>query len=71
MKLSPLVLGFLFMGLGIFFTSLAVRNADETIWNTTSMIFMLLATMEFVYAIRFFIFRFKVKQLKKKQNKKT
>jgi hypothetical protein len=72
MKLSlSLLLGFVFMGLGILFTSLAVKSADETIWNLSSMMFIILATMEFVYAIRFFIFRFKIQQLKKKQNKNT
>ena len=68
MRVSPNLLITVFIFLGVSFVLLAINSADETIWNVTTIVFMLLATMEFMYAFRFYEFQRKMKQ-KQKQGK--
>ncbi|WP_347552641.1 YdiK family protein [Pseudalkalibacillus hwajinpoensis] len=73
MKVSPILMGIMYLGLGSFFTYLAVQSAgtDGEMWSFWTILLMVLATIDFVYAIRFFILKKKITQLKKKdQNKK-
>ena len=63
MKISLNTLIGIFTLLGVIFTILAIKNASETVWNITSMIFMILATIEFVYAIRLYLFKRKINQI--------
>ncbi|MCA0173734.1 YdiK family protein [Bacillus sp. RAR_GA_16] len=73
MKLSPIVMGFFYLGLGSLFTYLAIQNASSNgeMWNFYTILLMVLATIDFVYAIRFFVLKKRITQLKKKdENKK-
>ena len=73
MKLSPIVMGFFYLGLGSLFTYLAIQNASSNgeMWNFYTILLMVLATIDFVYAIRFFVLKKRITQLKKiDENKK-
>lgn len=54
--------------LGIVFVYLAVNSANEagTIWNAASIIFILIASMEFLYAIRILLLVNRIKKINKK-----
>lgn len=67
MRFSANTLIFVFTTLGILFVVLAIRSVENTIWNFRTIIFMLLATMEFVYAIRLFNFQQKIKNAHNKK----
>jgi hypothetical protein len=51
------------------FTYLAIQNGEEGMWNTTTVILMLLATFDFSVSYRFFLLMRKIKSIKK--NKST
>ncbi|MCA0993776.1 MULTISPECIES: YdiK family protein [Bacillales] len=73
MKLSPTIMGFFYLGLGSLFTYLAIQSASSNgeMWSFYTILLMVLATVDFVYAIRFFVLRKRITQLKKKdENKK-
>jgi phosphotransferase system glucose/maltose/N-acetylglucosamine-specific IIC component len=73
MKLSPTIMGFFYLGLGSLFTYLAIQSASSNgeMWSFYTILLMVLATVDFVYAIRFFVLRNRITQLKKKdENKK-
>lgn len=73
MKLSPTIMGFFYLGLGSLFTYLAIQSASSNgeMWSFYTIFLMVLATVDFVYAIRFFVLRKRITQLKKKdENKK-
>ena len=73
MKLSPTIMGFFYLGLGSLFTYLAIQSASSEgeMWSFYTILLMVLATVDFVYAIRFFVLKKRITQLKKKdENKK-
>ncbi|MYL66090.1 DUF4305 domain-containing protein [Bacillus hwajinpoensis] len=73
MKLSPTIMAFFYLGLGSLFTYLAIQSASSNgeMWSFYTILLMVLATVDFVYAIRFFVLRKRITQLKKKdENKK-
>ncbi|MGA9287818.1 MAG: YdiK family protein [Anaerobacillus sp.] len=73
MRFSPILMGFFYAGIGSIFTYLAIQSAgsDGEMWGIWTIILMILATIDFVYSIRFFLLKKKINQLKKKeQNKK-
>lgn len=73
MRFSPTLMGFFYAGLGSIFTYLAIQSArtDGDMWSFWTILLMVLATVDFVYSIRFFLLKKKIDQLKKKdQNKK-
>ncbi|WP_273854125.1 YdiK family protein [Guptibacillus spartinae] len=72
MKLSPIVMGFFYLGLGSLFTYLAIQSASSNgeLWNFYTIFLMVLATVDFVYAIRFFVLRKRISKLKKKDDNK-
>jgi ABC-type multidrug transport system permease subunit len=69
MRTSPTFMGLLYLSLGVLFTYLAIENDAKSMWNATTIIFMLLATFDFAVSIRFFILRRKLNIIKK--NKST
>ncbi|MFK3961857.1 YdiK family protein [Guptibacillus hwajinpoensis] len=72
MKLSPTVMGFFYLGLGSLFTYLAIQSASSNgeIWSFYTILLMVLATVDFVYAIRFFVLKRRITELKKKDDDK-
>ncbi|TFJ91525.1 YdiK family protein [Lentibacillus salicampi] len=65
MKISPKVMGGVYFLLGILFTYVAIRSADETIWNFITILLAFFATLDFGVSIRMFIIHFKIKKQKK------
>ncbi|WP_102349596.1 YdiK family protein [Bacillus sp. Marseille-P3661] len=54
MKTTPYTMGLIYAAMGGLFTFLAVESVEETIWNLTTVLLMLVATFDFSAAIRFF-----------------
>ncbi|WP_017187339.1 YdiK family protein [Alkalibacillus haloalkaliphilus] len=54
MKLSPLFLAWVYLIMGALFVYIGIQYADETVWNFATIIFALIATIDFVVAIRLF-----------------
>ncbi|OZM55806.1 DUF4305 domain-containing protein [Lottiidibacillus patelloidae] len=66
---SPAFMALLYFSLGVLFTYLAIQNGQESMWNASTIILMLLATFDFSVSFRFMLLRRKIKQIKK--NKST
>ncbi|GGK00788.1 hypothetical protein GCM10007063_23850 [Lentibacillus kapialis] len=67
MKVSPTLMGFVYLFLGILFTYVAILSADETIWNFITILLAFFATLDFGVGIRMFIIHFKIKKHNKKK----
>lgn len=52
MMASPALMGCVYAILGIFFTALAILFSQGTIWNTSSILLMIMATIDFGLFIR-------------------
>ena len=72
MKFSPTLMGIFYAGLGSIFTYLAIQSAgtDGEMWSFWTIMLMVLATIDFVYAIRFFLLTKKINQMKKNEENK-
>jgi hypothetical protein len=68
MRTSPAFMALLYFSLGGLFTYLAIQNGEESMWNATTIILMLLATFDFSVAYRFFKLNRKINQIKKKKS---
>lgn len=66
MRTSPLFMASLYFMMGALFVYIGVQGAEETIWNPTTIIMSVIATFDFVVAIRLSILHFRVKNSKKK-----
>ncbi|RWZ50118.1 DUF4305 domain-containing protein [Halobacillus fulvus] len=69
MRTSPSFMAFLYFGVGLAFTYIASQAAVETVWNTTTVILSLVATFNFVVAIRLYSIHLKIQQAKKNDKK--
>ncbi|KGX88346.1 hypothetical protein N781_11385 [Pontibacillus halophilus JSM 076056 = DSM 19796] len=67
MKTSPLVMAWIYFIVGVLFTFIASLSAGETIFNFTTMLFAIIATLNFAVTVRLFNLHRKIKQ---QQNKK-
>lgn len=65
MRTSPGVMAIVYLAMGILFTNLAIQWADETIWNTATIVLAIIATLDFGVGIRFLRIYFKTKNKKK------
>ncbi|WP_164219695.1 YdiK family protein [Virgibacillus sp. YIM 98842] len=65
MKVSPLTMAIIYFLLGIFFIYVAILSAEDTIWNVTSIILALFATLEIGVSIRLFALYIRLKKSKK------
>lgn len=68
MRTSPLFMAFLYLGMGILFTFIAVQSAEESIWNFITILLAFFATLDFVVSIRMFRLHSQIKKAKKKKN---
>jgi hypothetical protein len=64
MRTSPLNMGFFYFLMGSLFTYLAIENAHGDIWKFSTIILMIVATLDFGVALRMFALHFKIKKLK-------
>ncbi len=51
--------------MGVFFTYIAILSVDETIWNVTTMVLAVFATLEIGVSIRLISLHFRLKHKKK------
>ncbi|WP_206207821.1 YdiK family protein [Virgibacillus profundi] len=65
MRTSPLIMAIVYFIMGIFFVYIAVQSADETIWNFTTVVIALFATLDFGVSIRLISIHFRIKNKKK------
>jgi len=52
-KTSPGLMAFIYIAMGILFTNLAIKWADETIWNASTLALAAIAALDFGVGIRF------------------
>lgn len=64
MKTTPYTMGFIYAAMGALFTYLAIETAQETVWNLSTVLLMIIATFDFTSSIRFFTYK---RRLNKKQ----
>jgi hypothetical protein len=63
---SPFTMGVIYLIMGVLFTYLAIGSAQETIWNFSTILLVLVATFDFGVAIRMFLLGKKIKKMTKK-----
>ncbi|APC47124.1 DUF4305 domain-containing protein [Virgibacillus halodenitrificans] len=66
MKISPRTMAVIYFAMGIFFTYIAIISAGDTIWNVTTMVLALFATLEIGVGIRLIRLHYRMKNKKKK-----
>ncbi|MGP4060361.1 YdiK family protein [Halobacillus litoralis] len=66
MRTSPLFMAFLYLSMGVAFTFIAAQAAEESVWNTTTVILAIVATFNIAVAIRLYNLHNKLKQSQKK-----
>ena len=57
MRTSPYTMALIYAAMGALFTYLAIQSAEETIWNFSTILIMIIATFDFSTAIRFILFK--------------
>ncbi|MBU5466950.1 DUF4305 domain-containing protein [Virgibacillus sp. MSJ-26] len=63
-KTSPGLMAIIYIAMGILFTNLAIKSADETIWNAATLALAAIAALDFGVGIRFIRMFFKKKDKK-------
>lgn len=59
MRTSPLHIALFYFLMGALFTYLAIQSAHETIWNFSTIVLMVIATLDFGTTLRMLAFYFK------------
>ncbi|MDC3414226.1 YdiK family protein [Aquibacillus sp. 3ASR75-11] len=67
MRTSPLFMASLYFFMGVVFTYIGTQSASNTVWNFTTIILSVVATFDFVVAIRLFLLHFRIKKTKRKK----
>ncbi|HHY75063.1 MAG TPA: YdiK family protein [Bacillus bacterium] len=67
MKTTPYTMALIYAAMGALFTYLAIKSAQETIWNFSTVLLMLIAAFDFSTSIRFFLYKKYIQ--KQKQSK--
>ncbi|MBD8070703.1 YdiK family protein [Bacillus sp. PS06] len=62
-RTSPLLMGIIYLLMGLLFTYLAIGSVEESIWNFPTIILILFATFDFGVAIRMFLLHKKIKKM--------
>jgi len=65
-RTSPLIMAFIYFVMGVLFTILAIGSVEDTIWNFSTVLLMLVATFDFGVSIRLFLLNNKIKKMVKK-----
>ena len=63
---SPFTMGVIYLIMGVLFTYLAIGSAQETVWNFSTILLVLVATFDFGVSIRMFLLGKKIKKMTKK-----
>ncbi|MGR5959295.1 YdiK family protein [Bacillus cereus] len=62
MRNSPLFMATLYFLLGCIFTRFAITNVTDTIWNVWTILFAVMATIDFNLALRLILVKFTKKK---------
>lgn len=65
MRTSPLAMAIIYLLMGILFIYIATQTAGDTVWNVTTIILAVVATMEIGVGIRLVFLHFHWKNKKK------
>jgi hypothetical protein len=65
MRTSPLNIAFFYFLMGTLFTYLAIESAHESIWNFSTIVLMVMATLDFGVALRMFTFYLRIRNQNK------
>ncbi|WP_077324410.1 YdiK family protein [Virgibacillus siamensis] len=65
MKTTPKMMFFIYFILGLLFMFVATRSSDGSIWNFTTIILAVIATLNFGVSLRMLIIHFKLKKKNK------
>lgn len=64
---SPLFIGIIYAGLGILFTTIAIRTVNSSGWGFFAYILILIATLDLGSGLRMILLHFKIKSVQKKK----
>jgi hypothetical protein len=62
MKISPKLMGLMYLVIGFLFTYLAIRNGEIGLWKFSTISLMIVATFDFGIALRILFFHQPVKK---------
>ncbi|GAB3799377.1 YdiK family protein [Virgibacillus kimchii] len=65
MRFSPRTMAIIYFFLGIFFIYVAIQSVEDTIWNVTTVVLALFATLEIGVSIRLMAMYFRMKNNEK------
>ncbi len=57
MRTSPYTMALIYGSMGALFTYLAIQSVEESIWNFSTILLMIIATFDFSTAIRFILYK--------------
>ncbi|MEN1969477.1 YdiK family protein [Lentibacillus sp. N15] len=66
MQPSPKVMSIIYFLMGLLFTYIATLTANDTIWNTSTIILAIIATLQFGVSIRLMLIHFRLTRKNKK-----
>ncbi|WP_174615770.1 YdiK family protein [Virgibacillus ihumii] len=65
MKTTPKMMFFVYFVMGLLFTFVAIRSSGDTVWNVTTIILAVAATLNFGVSLRMLLIHFKLKKKNK------
>jgi len=67
MKTSPKGMAIIYFLMAALFIYMAVNNVTDTIWNTLTIVFTIVAALDLTVALRFWRIHLRIKQQNKKK----
>ncbi|MBM7601561.1 hypothetical protein JOC34_003986 [Virgibacillus halotolerans] len=64
MRISSLMMAIIYFIMGIAFIFMAIRSADDTVWNTITILLAVVATFDFIVGFRLISSHFSGKKKK-------
>ncbi|WP_099157742.1 YdiK family protein [Virgibacillus ndiopensis] len=67
MRTSPKTMAIVYFAMGILFIFIAVRTTEDTVWNFSTIVLAVIATLDFGVAIRLMSVHYRLKNKNKKE----
>ncbi|WP_269411327.1 YdiK family protein [Lentibacillus daqui] len=67
MQTSPKIMAIIYFVMGIFFTYIATKTVTNTMWNFSTIVLAIIATLQFGVAIRLMLIHFRLKRKNRKK----
>ncbi|WP_163970906.1 YdiK family protein [Oceanobacillus halotolerans] len=64
MRISPKAMSIIYLLMGVLFVYIAIQSVEDTIWNITTMVFAVVASLDFGVGIRLMSLHFRLKKKK-------